>query len=186
MDPAITDFKTFIGKVTEQLKEDLKIMRSGKASTALLETLNVEAYSGTTKLPLNSLATLTLSGPTTIVITPFDPATSKDIEKALQQSPLGINPQPQGNQILVNLPPLSEEQREKIVKLISAKVEEKKGMIRNERDNARKKIKQMHEQKTITEDDKFRMEKEVDTLTQKATEDLHAIRDRKEQEMRDI
>ncbi len=186
MDPAITDFQAYIKKTIEQLKEDLKSIRTGKASPALLESITVETYGGQSRLRLNELSTVVLEGSTTLSITPFDPSTGKDIEKAIQQSPLGLNPQPQGNKILIHLPPLSEEQREKMVKLVAVKVEERKGMIRNERDNSRKKIKLMFEQKTATEDDKFRLEKEIDIQTQQAMGEIQSLKESKEQEIRQV
>lgn len=186
MDPVITDLKTFTRKITDQLKEDLKTIRTGKASPALLEGIIVETYGGASKLRLKEVSTVTIEGPAALSITPFDPSTSKDIEKAIVQSPLGLNPQPQGNKIIINLPPLSTEQREKMIRLVSTKVEEHKVMIRNERDNARKNVKQRFEQKTVTEDEKYKFEKEIDTVTQLSAEEIESIKDRKEQEMREV
>jgi ribosome recycling factor len=114
---------------------------------------------------------------------PYDSSTSQDIEKAILKSPLGISPQPQAGKILVKIPPLSEEQRQKLTKIVSQKIEEKKVSIRGNRDEARKKIKNLLDQKQITEDQKFRFEKEIDTVTQKATEELQTIKEAKEQEI---
>lgn len=186
MDPLVQEFKSHCQSVINQLKEDLKTIRTGKANPALLEGIIVETYGGQTKLHLKELATIALEGPAALSITPFDQSTKEDIEKAIQRSPLGITPQPQGLKIIINIPPLSEEQREKYIKLISTKIEEKKVIVRSHRDEVRKKIKHMLEQSTITEDDKFRREKDVDTYTQQVMEDMQKLKDNKEKEIREI
>ncbi len=182
----LTEFKTQLQTSISSLKEDLKSIRTGRANPAIVETLVVEAYGGSTKLKMMELATITTEGPSAIVIMPFDPSTSSDIEKAILKSPLSLSPQVQGTKIIIRIPPLSEEQREKYVKLIGQKVEDKKGVIRNHRDEVRKKIKLAFDEKTLTEDDKYRLEKEVDTITQKANADLLEIREAKEQEIRQV
>jgi len=182
----LTEFKTQLQTSISSLKEDLKSIRTGRANPAIVETLVVETYGGSTKLKMMELATITTEGPSAIVIMPFDPSTSSDIEKAILKSPLSLSPQVQGTKIIIRIPPLSEEQREKYVKLIGQKVEDKKGVIRNHGDEVRKKIKLAFDEKTLTEDDKYRLEKEVDTITQKANADLLEIREAKEQEIRQV
>ena len=119
-------------------------------------------------------------------MTPFDPSIISDIEKAILKSPLGISPVVQGNRILIKIPHLSQEQREKMLKLINQKIEEKKETIRNHRDNTRKNIKNSFENKTITEDDKFRLEKDIDEATQKIMEEIKTIKDKKEKEIMEV
>lgn len=182
----INHFKTQTQNVTAQLKEDLKMFRTGRANPGLLETIIVETYGGSTKLKLMEIATITTEGPVTLIVAPFDPSTSADIEKAILKSPLGLSPQPQGGRIIVRIPPLSQEQREKYIKLVAQKVEEKKGMIRNQRDEVRKKIKNLFDAKELTEDEKFRHEKEIDTITTKVTGEMQTIRDNKEQEIMEV
>jgi len=182
----LTEFKTQLQTSISSLKEDLKSIRTGRANPAIVETLVVETYGGSTKLKMMELATITTEGPSAIVIMPFDPSTSSDIEKAILKSPLSLSPQVQGTKIIIRIPPLSEEQREKYVKLIGQKVEDKKGVIRNHGDEVRKKIKLAFDEKTLTVDDKYRLEKEVDTITQKANADLLEIREAKEQEIRQV
>jgi ribosome recycling factor len=186
MHPAINEFKSNAQQSVNVLKEDLKSIRTGRANPAMIEGLEVETYGGSTKLRLKELSTMTTEGASTIVIVPFDPSTANDIERAIQKSPLGITPQNEGTKILVRIPPLSQEQREKMIKVVSGKIEDKKVAIRNQRDDVRKKIKIMFENKEITEDDKFRMEKEIDSLTQKINEDIQDIKDSKEQEIREV
>src|SRR3989338_3816849 len=186
MDSILEQFKKSAEKALLYLKEDLKSIRTGKSSPALLENLIIETYGGQSKLKLIELATIMTEGPTALSVTPFDPSTLSDIEKAILKSSLGITSSIQGSRLLAKMPPLSQEQREKLVKLVNQKTEERKNIIRNNRDEARKKIKQLFEAKKITEDDKFRLEKEADTETQKLMEELQLIKEHKVKEVLEI
>src|SRR3989344_8553644 len=186
MDSILEQFKKSAEKALLYLKEDLKSIRTGKSSPALLENLIIETYGGQSKLKLMELATIMTEGPTALSVTPFDPSTLSDIEKAILKSSLGISPSVQGTRIIAKIPPLSQEQREKFVKLINQKAEERKNILRSYRDEARKKIKQQSESKEISEDAKFRLEKEIDTETQTQMEQLQKIREAKEKEIMEI
>lgn len=185
MDPLII-LKQLSQKIIENLKDDLKTIRTGRASSSLVENIIVEAYGGQSKLKLLEVASILTEGPTTVVIAPYDPSVTQDIEKAILKSPLGISPATQGNRILLKIPPLSTEQREKYIKLVHQKVEERKGMIRNIRDGARKTIKLSFEKKEITEDNKFKMEKDVDTATQTFMSEIETLKEKKESEIREV
>jgi len=182
----VSDFKNGSQKIIEALKEELKSIRTGRISSALIENLIVETYGGSTKLKLMELSTIVNDTPTSLLITPFDPSTTQDIEKAILKSPLGISPSTQGNKIIIRFPPLSAEQREKYVKLTGEKIEEKKNQIRNLRDEIRKLIKTSFEKKEITEDDKYRLEKEIDEANTKIMEEITALKEKKEAEIREI
>lgn len=186
MDPLISTFQTSLQNIILRLKEDLKAIRTGRANPAMLENLIVETYGGQSKLKLMELSTITTEGPSIIVILPFDPSTIQDIEKTILQSPLGFSPQVQGTRILVKVPPLSEEQRIKFTKLIGQIVEEKKETLRGERDNVRKTLKSQFENKTLSEDVKFRLEKEIDNITQKITAEIQEIKVSKEKEIMEV
>jgi len=186
MNSFIEEFNLKADKIVSSLRENLKIIRTGRANPSLVENLIVEAYGGQTKLKLLELASIVTEGPTVIAIAPFDPSVLTDIGKAILKSPLGINPAVQGNRIIIRIPPLSQEQREKMIKVIAQEVENKKSSIRNLRDDIRKHIKSKFESKEITEDDKFRLEKEIDNLTQKTSEDIRIIKEKKEEEIREV
>ncbi|MBI4225710.1 ribosome recycling factor [Candidatus Roizmanbacteria bacterium] len=186
MDAILEQFKQSAEKTFIYLKEDFKSIRTGKSNPALLENLIIETYGGQSKLKLLELATIMTEGPTALSVTPFDPATLSDIEKTILKSSLGITPSIQGHRLLAKIPPLSQEQREKLVRLINQKTEEKKNVIRNYRDDARKKIKQLFESKEISEDEKYRIEKDIDSETQKMMEHLQKIRESKEREIMQI
>lgn len=182
----ISELKTLSQHTVSHLKEDLKTIRTGRANPSMLESMVIEAYGGQSKLKLMELATITTEGPSTIVIMPFDPSTVGDIEKSILKSPIGFTPRTQGTRILVAIPPLSEEQRQKITKVVNSKIEEKKVAVRNHRDDARKKIKQQFESKFISEDQKYRLEKEIDTLTQEFTSEIHLIKEQKDKEIMEV
>src|SRR3989344_6137923 len=186
MNPIIEQLKQQANKALNFLQEDLKTIRTGKSNPSLLENLLVETYGGQTKLKLMELATIVTEGPIALSVTPFDPSTLPDIEKAILKSSLGISPAIQGTRIIAKIPPLSQEQREKFVKLINQKAEERKNILRSYRDEARKKIKQQSESKEISEDANFRLEKEIDTETQTQMEQLQKIREAKEKEIMEI
>lgn len=185
MDP-ISDFKQQASKTVEILKEALKSFRTGRVSPSLVENLIVETYGGQTKLRLMELSIITTEGPQTLSIVPFDSSVISDIEKAILKSPLGITPITQGSRILLKIPSLSQEQREKILKLVNQTVETKKQMVRSFRDEARKSIKTGFEKKEISEDEKFRLEKEIDNLTQKYMEEIEVIKQSKSRQVMEI
>lgn len=182
----IDEFNKGSEKTITSLKETLKSIRTGRANPSLVENLIIETYGGQTKLKLLELASIVTEGPTVLVITPFDPSILPDIEKGILKSPLGINPAVQGNKIIIRIPPLSTEQRQKMVKIVNQEVETKKMSIRNLRDDIRKQIKIKFESKELTEDDKFRLEKEIDNLTQKRSEEIKIIKEKKEQEILEV
>ncbi len=182
----LTQFQQQTKKIITSLKENLKSFRTGRANPSLVENIIVETYGGTTKLRLMELSTITTENSQTLVIVPFDPSVLADIERAILKSPLGITPQTQAGKILLKLPPLSQEQREKILKLINQTIEEKKQIIRSLRDQARKEIKIKFEKKEIGEDEKYRLEKEIDQITQKQMEEIQKIKEDKESEILSI
>lgn len=186
MHPAINDFKSLAQRTIAVLKEDLKQIRSGRANPSMFEGIEVEAYGGATVMKLKEMATMATEGAATIIIVPFDPSTANDIERAIQKSPLSVTPQNEGTKILIRIPPMSQEQREKMIKVVSQKIEERKVIIRNQRDDVRRKIKNMQESKEITEDDKFRMEKEVDTINSSLMSEVDDIKESKEAEIKQV
>jgi ribosome recycling factor len=178
------DFTNEAKKTVEHLKNELQTIRTGRPSTTILETIQVDAYGA--KMKINEVATVASEGPTALSITPFDPSTLQDIEKAILKSPLNLTPKVQGNKILVVFPALNEEQREKYVKLVGQMVEEHKVSVRSHRDEARKKVKTAHDAKTITDDDKFRFEKDIDTAVGKINDEITSLKDKKEAQIREI
>lgn len=182
----ISFFSQQANKTIQSLKEDLKSIRTGRASPSLVENLVVETYGGQSKLRLLELATIMTDGPSSLSIIPFDPSVLQDMEKAILKSPLGLTPSVQGTKIIIKIPSLNTEQREKYIKIVGEKVEEKKVTIRNQRDNARKIIKTSFEKKEMGEDERYRLEKEIDSQATKQMDEINNIRESKENEIREV
>jgi len=182
----LSQFKTNLSQTTTHLKEQLKTIRTGRANPSMIEDLTVETYGGSTLLKLKELSTIVSEGPSTLIIAPFDPSTISDIEKAILKSPLGLTPATQGSRITLRIPAMSQEQREKYIKLVGQMIEEKRVVSRNHRDDVRKKIKEAFDKKNLTEDEKFRTEKEIDSISQKTMEEIQNLKDLKEIEIKQI
>ncbi|PIY72077.1 ribosome recycling factor [Candidatus Roizmanbacteria bacterium CG_4_10_14_0_8_um_filter_33_9] len=182
----LNQFKTNLTQTLSHLKEQLKTIRTGRANPSIIEDLAVETYGGSTILKLKELATIVSEGPSALIVAPFDPSTIQDIEKAILKSPLGLTPATQGSRITLRIPAMSQEQREKYIKLVGQMIEEKRVIARNHRDDVRKKIKELFDSKETTEDEKYRVEKEIDTISQKAMEDIQTLKDLKETEIKEI
>jgi len=189
----IINFMDIVSTFTQQatktilsLKEDLKSIRTGRASPSLVENLSVETYGGQTKLRLLELATIMTEGASSISITPYDPSVIQDIEKAILKSPLGLTPSSQGTRIVIRIPSLNTEQREKYIKVVAEKIEEKKITIRNHRDDSRRTMKNAFEKKEMSEDEKYRLEKEIDTQSTKLMEEINVIKENKEKEIMEV
>jgi len=182
----LSEFKQNLEKTVTDLKAEIAAIRSGRASPSLVENLLVETYGGQTKLKLMELATISTQGVSSLLIFPFDPAIISDIEKAILASPLGLTPRVEGKAIHLNIPPLSEEQRKRLTKIISQKVEAARERVRSIRDQARKKIKLALANKEISEDQKFRLEKEIDKITQEINQKIEQIKEKKEKEVMEI
>ncbi len=182
----IDDFTKASQAIILHLREDLKTIRTGRANPAVLEDLIVEAYGGQSKFKMLELATITTDGASQLIVAPYDPVTITDIERAVLKSPMGLTPVNQGGRIIIRIPPLSQEQRQKLAKIINQKIEEKKNSIRMQRDEARKKIKQQAEANEITKDDRFRMEKDIDTASQKIMVEIDTIKKNKDTEIMQV
>lgn len=162
-DEILLDVEERMEKAVEVLKTSLAGLRTGRASTGLVDTLRVEAYGSPT--PIKQLASIGVPEPQQILIRPFDPGTLKDIEKAIQASGLGLNPMSDGRVIRLNVPPLSTEVRRKLVARVKELTEEAKVAIRNVRRDGNKAAEQAEKDKKLTEDDNERVQEEIQELT---------------------
>lgn len=171
-------------KAVEALHHTLSTIRTGRASPSLVEHLQVEAYE--TVMPLNQLAGINIPESRLIVIQPYDASMIRPIEKAIQQSELGINPQNDGRLIRLALPQLTEERRRELVKQVRARVEEVKVSLRNHRRDALDDLRQIEQEKLIGEDDRRRAEERVQQLTDRYSKELDQIGTTKEAEVMEI
>lgn len=164
-DEILLDVEERMEKALAKLKGDLAGIRTGRANPGLVDSLRVEVYGSAT--PIKAIASVGAPEPTQIVIRPFDPNTLKDIEKAVQASDLGLNPQNDGRLIRISIPPLSTEVRRKLVARIRELTEEAKIAVRNVRRDGNKAADQEQKDKTLTEDDRDTVKNEIQELTKK-------------------
>ncbi len=171
-------------KAIEALHHHLATIRTGRASPALVEHLPVEAYDS--HLPLNQLASISIPESRLIMIQPYDTGTIRPIERAIQQSELGLNPQNDGRIIRLVLPPLTEERRRELVKVVRARVEEVKVSLRNHRREAIDDLRQLEEEKLISEDDLRRAQERVQQIIDRYSKELDQVGADKEAEVMEV
>ena len=159
------DVEERMEKTIEGLKSDLSGIRTGRANPGLVDSLRVEVYGSS--VPIKQLASVGAPDPNQIVIRAYDPSTLKDIEKAIQASTLGLNPQLDGQIIRLNVPALSSDVRRKMVTRIRELCEEAKVAVRNVRRDGNKKAEQGEKAKELSEDDRDNAKKEIQDLTKK-------------------
>ncbi|MBX7166774.1 MAG: ribosome recycling factor [Pirellulales bacterium] len=164
-DEILFDVEERMEKAIDVLKHALAGIRTGRANPGLVDTLRVEVYGSPT--PIKQLASVGVPEPNQILIRPYDPGTIKDIEKAIQAADLGFNPQNDGKNIRLIVPPLSTEVRKKMVTRIKDLTEEARVAIRNVRRDGNKAVEQAEKDKVLTEDDAKRVKEEVQDLTKK-------------------
>jgi ribosome recycling factor len=162
-DEILLDVEERMEKAVGVLRSALAGIRTGRANPGLVDSLRVEAYGSPT--PLKQIASVGAPEPNQIVIRPYDPGTLKDIEKAIQASDLGFNPQNDGRIIRLSVPPLSTEVRRKMVNRVRELVEETKVAIRNVRRDGNKTADQAEKDKDLSEDDRDEVKEQIQDLT---------------------
>jgi ribosome recycling factor len=178
------DAEVRMGKAIDALRRDLSTIRTGRASPSLVERLTVDYYGSST--PLNQLAGISVPEPRLLVIQPWDRGSMAAIEKAIQKSELGLNPTNDGQVVRIAIPPLTEERRKQLVKLVHGHVEEAKVALRNIRRDAMTHVKELLTEKMIGEDDERRAEHQVDELTKRYVSDAERVGKAKEQEVLEV
>ena len=171
-------------KSAEALRHNLASIRTGRASPSLVENLPVLAYGET--MPLNQLANITVPDARMILIQPYDASNLKAIEKAIQNSELGINPTDDGRVVRLVLPQLTEERRRDLTKTVRHRVEESKVAIRNLRREALDEVREYEHEKLISEDDARRGQEKLQELTDRYVRDVDQIGAAKEAEVMEI
>jgi len=166
------------------LHDDLAAIRTGRANPGLVEKMPVEYYG--TPTPLMQLASISVPEPRSLMIKPFDPTTIKVIEKAIQASELGLNPNNDGKVIHLNLPPLTEERRRDLVKHVHHRLEESRVAIRNIRRDAHNDMRDFEKEKLISEDELKRGEDELQKLTDRFIEEIGEMGKKKESEIMEV
>ncbi len=181
-------FKTLVDKITQskqKFSDDLRSIRTGRASASMLETINVEAYA--TLMPLRQLATISVVDATLIQVTPYDPNNLEVIANAIRNNrSLGFNPSDDGRVLRVPVPPLTEETRKEIAKQISQKVEEALVRDRNARHETLKTLEKLKKTKEISEDEFKRFEKQINEKVSNAKREIESLALAKEKDVMTI
>jgi len=166
------------------LEDDLASIRTGRASPALVERLDVEYYG--TPTPLQQLATISAPEPRMLTIRPFDPASIKDIERAIMTSDLGLTPGNDGKIIRLNIPPLTEERRHELVRVVRSRAEEGRVAVRNVRRDTQNDLREFEREKLISEDDLKRGEDDLQKVTDRYIEEINQVAEHKENEVMEV
>lgn len=175
---------TRMQKALQNLEADLKSVRTGRASPALLERVKVNYYG--TATPLNQLAVISAPEPHLLVVRPYDPSSLSDIERGIQQADLGLNPNNDGRIIRVPIPRLTEDRRRELVKQVNRRVEETKVTIRNIRRDSLEELREYEDESLISEDEFTRARDQLQDVTDSYTEKAEEIAERKEHDIMQV
>ena len=171
-------------KTLDALDDDFKTVRTGRASSALVERVMVTYYGAPT--PLQQLAVISAPEPHLLVIRPYDPSSIRDIEKGIQQAELGLNPNNDGRLVRIPIPRLTEERRLELVKVVKRRVEDAKVALRNIRRDALADMREYENEKLISEDDRIRGQDELQKLTDTYVELVDEAGTHKENDIMEI
>ena len=184
IDLVVDDAKEKMAKALEHLRGEFASVRTGRASSALVEGLSVDYYGSST--PLKSLAGFSVPEPRLLVISPFDKGAMAAIEKAISNSDLGLTPSNDGVVIRINFPQLTEDRRKAMVKIVRQKAEEGKVALRAVRHHARQEVKGLEKEHGLSSDDIERVEKVLDKLTHEESAVVDSLLAQKEQELLEV
>ncbi len=180
-DEILMDGEERMEKAADHLKDELRGLRTGRATPALVDGLRIEYYGSPT--PLKQLAQISTPDPQSILIKPYDQSVLKEVEKAIRSSDLGMSPNNDGKLIRLTVPPMSGEQRQKMATRIKKLAEEAKVAIRNVRRDANKAFDQAEKAKEMTEDERDKGKDEVQSLTKKYEDRVQELADKKSKEV---
>jgi ribosome recycling factor len=183
-EPVLEKLKQELEGTVQALRRELARLRTGRATTALLDGISVDYYG--TRTPLNQVATLTAPEPRLLVIQPFDRSLLGEIERAIQQSDLGLNPVNDGKIIRVPIPELTEERRKELVRHVRKMCEEYRVSARNHRRDAVERLRAMLKNKEIAEDDERKALEKVEALTKSYIERIDQALKHKEAEIMEV
>ena len=175
------DTRDSMGKSVNALKREFTKVRTGRASTSILDSIRVDYYG--TPTPLNQLATLAVPESRLITIQPWDVSVIKDVEKALLKSDLGLTPSSDGKIIRIAIPPLTEERRKELVRVINKMGEDHRIAVRNVRRDANEMVKSLKKEAEISEDDAFKAQDQIQKFTDEYIQKIDSIIKDKEKEI---
>lgn len=184
VDDALTEAETRMKGAVRSLEEDFATIRTGRASPALAERLMVDYYGTPTQLM--QLATISAPEPNLLTIRPFDPGSLKDIERAIMASDLGLTPSNDGRMIRLTIPPLTEERRHELVRVVRNRTEEARIAVRNVRRDLLNSLRGFGREKSISEDELARGEDDLQKVTDRFIEQVNEVGKRKENEVLEV
>jgi ribosome recycling factor len=184
VDAVLEDGREKMAKAIEHIQAEFASLRTGRAVPALVEKLRVDYYGS--EVPLQQLAGIQVPEAKTLLITPYDKGSLKAIEKAIQSSDLGVNPNNDGSMIRLTFPPLTEERRKSLVRVAHAKAEEGRVAVRNLRRAARKDLEALEKDGEISSDELERAEKDLERVTQERVADIERLLQHKEGELLEV
>ncbi len=177
-------YKGKMDKVVSVYEEDLKTIRAGRATPAVLDKVMVDYYG--TPTPIVQLGSISVPEPRMLLIQPWDATATSAIEKAIQKSELGLTPANDGKAIRLSFPPLTEERRKELVKTVKKRAEEAKVAVRTVRRDAIEDYKELKKKSEITEDDLKNIEKDIQNMTDKFVKELDVLAEAKEKEILEV
>ena len=178
-----TQIHSKMQQVLDLIASDVASIRTGRAMPSLIEELGVSVYGGTQKLKIQELATISVPDSQTLILDPWDKSIIGEIRQGILSANIGMNPVIDGQVIRISLPPLTTEDREKYVKLLSTKLENARIMIRQIRGDVMHEIKKRFEEKEISEDEKFAQEKRLQEITDEFIKKIEEIGEKKKNEL---
>ena len=184
VDELINDAQTRMGKSVEHARNEFNTVRTGRASASLLDRVEVDYYG--TPTPLKQLATISVPEARMLTIQPFDPSSIRNIEKAIQESDLGLTPSNDGKMIRLPIPQLTEERRKDLVKVVRNLAEEGRVAVREIRRDAMKHLKDLVDKGDVGADEEHRAEERVQKLTDEHTQKIEELLKRKEAEILEV
>src|SRR5689334_21448389 len=184
VDEFLNDASRRMDSAIEHTRNEFNTVRTGRASAALLDRISIDYYG--TATPLKQLATINVPEPRMLTVQPFDPTSIKEIERAIQESELGLTPSNDGKVIRLPIPQLTEERRQDLVKIVRQIAEDGKVAIRNVRRDADKHLKELKTNAEVGEDDERRAEERVQKLTDDHTSKIDELLKRKETEITEV
>ena len=165
----------------DHVRKELAGVRTGRASVTILDSVHVEAYGS--PMPLNQVASLSVPEPTLIVAQPFDPSLMKEVEKAIRNANLGLNPSNDGKVVRIPIPPLTEERRKELSKLVHKYAEDGRNSVRQVRRDSNERLKKLLKDHKISEDDERRGLEEVQRITDQHVHMIDDLQKKKDQEL---
>ncbi|MDV3238629.1 MAG: ribosome recycling factor [Gammaproteobacteria bacterium] len=184
IDDIIKDARTRMAKSVETLRQDLTKLRTGRAHTSLLDHITVDYYGS--EVPLRQVANVSVEDARTLTVTPWEKPMVAVIEKAIMKSDLGLNPNTAGTVMRIPLPPLTEERRRDMIRIVRQEAEGAKVAVRNIRRDANNDFKELLKEKEISEDDERRAQEQIQKLTDQFVADIDKITQAKEAELMEI